>query len=138
MSLDEALEGTITDLPDERMTFAQSFEGKLGRKADIRVADKFDEFIEILIQKGSGLRGATTNAFYASEEIEHLLLRRQRCVEGKTLALGEANIPPNGFAIISQGVRNLRDAVMIIPTTNDFPNVHDADLAKSHVCPPVW
>jgi hypothetical protein len=37
------------------------------------------------------------------------------------------------MTIISQSFGNLRDAVMIVPTANDFPNIHDVDLAKSHV-----
>jgi len=33
----------------------------------------------------------------------------------------EANVPPYGFLVISQSCGNLRDAVMIVPTANDFP-----------------
>ena len=39
----------------------------------------------------------------------------------------------NGLTVVAQDPGNLTDRLPCVPTANDFPNVHGADLVISHV-----
>jgi hypothetical protein len=39
----------------------------------------------------------------------------------------------NAFSVVAKAPGNCADALPVVPTTDNFPNIHDADLVIGHV-----
>jgi hypothetical protein len=98
----------------------------------MRITDKFNEFRKELIKKGPALRSTGASVIDAGQHRQDLRPGGYGRHPAEPLVLGEADVQPDGSAVVAQRLGNPEDALTVMPTADDFPHVHDSDHAKSH------